>query len=593
LLLPNLHASEKDLVKLIPDLVAFWTFGEATGQNRIDEISGYSLTDGHTDKVTRIEGGPFSGYAAYFNGSSNYLTIPNSQLGDLDIAGDGAEVTVVSWIKREETGTSFIAGIWQEDNDDPRRQYGLFIDLPAYGGDENVCGHVSFTGGASPDIPYSRDYSANQTAITNGEWSTVAFTFDGTYARSYLNSKFEERSSYTEPEEPLGQGLTYAKNPYYFPDGLGSNGGNFTVGAVLLTWGMYNHFEGAIGGLAIFNRALSAEELFLLHCTSLDTDEAAAEFTFLNESGSNVGVSKHAWKAFGNATNTASGWLLGGATALDGEGGYLAKIQTGQTGIAWTEAIPAIPNMLIERVEFTLNNAAKADTLHLALKTGGEWYASSSPYAVTSDGLTASDWSYAETKTVFFNRDTATWLSLTFNASDTLELSSAPAQKLPAGSLEAIGFYQPANTNTVRIDNVKVFVSLDGLDASTYALWALNNNVPSNEFDEDDDPDFDGLSNLQEYAMGGNPIVANTSAEVTTTQVDASYLNIYTERRKFANVTIQPQISTTLSSWDDATDVEIELLSEASTDNEFIESLQWRVIASGPKQFMRFKITAP
>lgn len=42
--------------------------------------------------------------------------------------------------------------------------------------------------------------------------------------------KFEERPTFTD-----NQGQTYAKNPYYFPDGLGDNGGDFTVGAVRLT----------------------------------------------------------------------------------------------------------------------------------------------------------------------------------------------------------------------------------------------------------------------------------------------------------------------------------------------------------------------
>jgi hypothetical protein len=51
------------------------------------------------------------------------------------------------------------------------------------------------------------------------------------------------------------------KNPYYFPDGMGNNGSDFTVGAVLLKKGMGNFFKGQIGGLAVFNRALTDEEM--------------------------------------------------------------------------------------------------------------------------------------------------------------------------------------------------------------------------------------------------------------------------------------------------------------------------------------------
>ena len=42
---------------------------------------------------------------------------------------------------------------------------------------------------------------------------------------------------------------------------MGSNGSDFTIGAVLLKNGMGNFFKGQIGGLAIYNRALSNAEL--------------------------------------------------------------------------------------------------------------------------------------------------------------------------------------------------------------------------------------------------------------------------------------------------------------------------------------------
>jgi len=42
---------------------------------------------------------------------------------------------------------------------------------------------------------------------------------------------------------------------------MGNNGSDFTVGAVLLKSGMGNFFVGLIGGLAVFHRALSEEEI--------------------------------------------------------------------------------------------------------------------------------------------------------------------------------------------------------------------------------------------------------------------------------------------------------------------------------------------
>jgi hypothetical protein len=51
------------------------------------------------------------------------------------------------------------------------------------------------------------------------------------------------------------------KNPYYYPDGIGDNGSDFTVGAVQLKAGMGNFFKGKIGAIAIFDRALTDTEI--------------------------------------------------------------------------------------------------------------------------------------------------------------------------------------------------------------------------------------------------------------------------------------------------------------------------------------------
>jgi hypothetical protein len=42
---------------------------------------------------------------------------------------------------------------------------------------------------------------------------------------------------------------------------MGNNSSDFTVGAVLLKRGMGNFYKGLIGGLAIFDRALTEHEI--------------------------------------------------------------------------------------------------------------------------------------------------------------------------------------------------------------------------------------------------------------------------------------------------------------------------------------------
>lgn len=253
----------KDL-KGTSDLVALWDFKEAQGEDR----KAYGIDDfplKEAGQVTpRINEGPLSGYSASF-GDNNYLILPNSNAGSLNIFGYEREITVMAWVKWQGDQTGFIGGMWNEYKAGGQRQYGLFVSLPYYNGANQVCGHISKTGKPTPPFPYSIDYSASAQIVAKEKWQFIAFTYDGHYIKSYLNGRFMAR----EPEpikNTIGfdlypKGLTHSKNPYYFPDGMGDNGSDFTVGAVLLKTGMGNFYKGLIGGLAVFDRALSDMEI--------------------------------------------------------------------------------------------------------------------------------------------------------------------------------------------------------------------------------------------------------------------------------------------------------------------------------------------
>ena len=76
-----------------------------------------------------------------------------------------------------------------------------------------------------------------------------------------LESAKVELINHTTGFEGYPEGLRQVKNPYYFPDGIGDNGSDFTVGAVFVNKRIGNFFKGDIGGIAIYDRALSAEEV--------------------------------------------------------------------------------------------------------------------------------------------------------------------------------------------------------------------------------------------------------------------------------------------------------------------------------------------
>lgn len=245
-------------------LVALWDFKEPAGQPRkATGKADFPLAETN-GTVPRYSEGPLSGYSAGF-GEGAYLSLPNNQTGALNIHGKKQGVTVVAWVNWTGERTGFVGGMWNEYQDGGKRQYGLFVSLPYYNGKDQVCGHVSWTGKPTPPFPYSIDYSASKQTVPANRWTCIAFTYDGQHIKSYQNGIFEERPAelidHTKGFEGYPDGLTRAKNPYFFPDGMGNNGSDFTVGAVLLKSGMGNLFKGKIGGLAVFDRALTAKEL--------------------------------------------------------------------------------------------------------------------------------------------------------------------------------------------------------------------------------------------------------------------------------------------------------------------------------------------
>lgn len=249
-----------------PGLVAFWDF--SVSKNRLVSKGDVKLKlqSGSRDRLQFTENGPVSGCSVLFDGT-NYLYIPYEETKKLNIETN--EVTVIAWVRWTGEQTGFVGGMWNEYEDGGKRQYGLFVSLPHYNGKNQVCGHISKTGRPTPPFPYSIDYSASKQEVVPNEWECVAFTYDGEFIRSYLNGEFEEREqeliNNTQGFKGYPEGLTQSKNPYYYPDGMGNNGSDFTVGSVRVKNGMGNFFKGQMGGLAVFNRALTDDEIFKIY----------------------------------------------------------------------------------------------------------------------------------------------------------------------------------------------------------------------------------------------------------------------------------------------------------------------------------------
>src|SRR5690606_37608267 len=233
-------------IKRQKGLVAFWDFSDTLGHPVAGGAKEVRLIASGQPKFTNE--GPLSGKAIVLNGKTDYWFIKHENSGSLDVNTNA--ITVIAWVKWS-GGTGFVAGKWNEYEDGGKRQYGLFVSLPYYNGSHQVCGHISKNGGPTPPFPFSIDYSASPQKVAVNEWVCVAFTYNGTYIKSYLNGVFKERkpelikrTSGFLTDKP--QGLTQIKNPYHYPDGMGNNGSYFTVGAVQLKKGMGNFFKGEI-----------------------------------------------------------------------------------------------------------------------------------------------------------------------------------------------------------------------------------------------------------------------------------------------------------------------------------------------------------
>jgi hypothetical protein len=246
------------------------------------------------DPIPRIQEGAFSGYSAQFDGQ-HYFRIPHSALCGLNISGKGAQVSMLA-VVRVRSGKT-IAGIWSEGkghgDDSGTRQYAMLMDMPTYGCPNKLTPHISSEGGVTyradgSKFPWCADYAAGKTTLPRDEWMTVGFTYDGQFIRAYFNGVLDaqdsdaERQKRTDPyfttEGPNGgpRGI----NPFYHGRGIfvydAAKHANtkiapsdFTVGSRLVMGGKLREaLIGDMAGLAVFNRALSDEEMKTLHAVA-------------------------------------------------------------------------------------------------------------------------------------------------------------------------------------------------------------------------------------------------------------------------------------------------------------------------------------
>jgi hypothetical protein len=238
----------------LPGLLAFWSFQEPAGFARVsDGPCRYELHE-MAGPVERTNSGPFGPHSARL-GPGQWMSAPRASVPALNLSGPDAQVSVVAWLKRERKAVrpdecEAVAGMWLET--EARRQYCLFLNLRIVNSADQVCGHFSSIGGPTPGHPWCMDASIGATPVPFDEWACVGVTYDARQACSYLNGHLDAREE---------------RNPYSYQGGLfepGEDGADFTVGAVHRLGEVGNFFQGHLGGLAVYDRALNAAEMMSL-----------------------------------------------------------------------------------------------------------------------------------------------------------------------------------------------------------------------------------------------------------------------------------------------------------------------------------------
>jgi len=203
--------------------VAYWRLGETSGTTAFDYAGGY---DGTYVSVAQGQSGAVSGEAngaAGFDGASAYLTTGQPLLNNR------AQFTVMGWLKRG----------------------AIHSGRGGYFGQNNLLEFGDASGGTS--IEAWIDASGGNIITTwpwpDDQWGFIVLTGDGTISKLYIDGQLAGSLSSTV--------TSYGTNGFSFNIG---GGGIFNDPAVNM-----DYFNGYIDEVAVFDRALSIQEVCALY----------------------------------------------------------------------------------------------------------------------------------------------------------------------------------------------------------------------------------------------------------------------------------------------------------------------------------------
>lgn len=255
--------------------MAAWTFQEAIPGDpddyaTVDLVNGYSLqydtetgVNPASSNLVRVGHGLFGPYALRLGAG---LYVPEATPRPIDLGGSSS-ATMIAWVRpwrvfqtSGDVQMAFVIGRWGEQGGaEGVRQMAIFYglnDAPNLSGTVvpvmplTANCHVSDDGGLTSGQSFNYDVSASGIPIMEaGPWQMIAAVWEGGEAKSYVNGAFV--GGWRNPWSPGFTDLYEAPGEPFRAGGVIVSGGS--------TWG--NEARCDIGGAAVYNRALSADEI--------------------------------------------------------------------------------------------------------------------------------------------------------------------------------------------------------------------------------------------------------------------------------------------------------------------------------------------
>ncbi|WP_167106248.1 LamG domain-containing protein [Mycobacterium sp. DL592] len=468
-------------------LVAMWDFqGDPEGGNTVTSSLGVApliLTARGSKVVVKssTDPGPF-GPSLVLDGETVY--VKDGEIGALDVTKHGGQVTVLTWINdtadnhddSDINGMAFRAGSYCTGGPEESLQYGSYFDAIRYitWTHGHYTPHIGAQDGPTPGFASNHDYAASArkcfTGVGQGQWHMEAFTYDGKKITAFIDGLSDVWKAVKEPppSEP-GYTLhpTVDRNPYVLNKPINSSPKmkRFSIGAAVKgeppEFPGVHFTTGKLGGVAVFDRCLTAEEIMAVRLRTLKPNEPITTYSFEVTSVGAHPLAEIGWSAVAGPLNSDVSAAWGDDYRVSRPSGspkaFLRKTSKA-LGAAWVP-LTGLSSSQIKSVRFKLlSEKPSASPQRVLVRVGDTWWASDTAYGTVKAHSADTKWSRAESVTHPMRWDPGLWRSVSLRPGSLILSDGHNAAPIPPGGLTAIGFLsEGGDGSVVRITDVEIF----------------------------------------------------------------------------------------------------------------------------------------